>query len=107
MLRAEVQMLACAKRHDFRPRGGARRVQDERDVIRLRRRSRALRRGRDRVDDAREPERARAGLRLRRERDERDAELLRGAKRGRLAARFDDQRLRLEIFEVELELVLR
>ena len=36
---------------------------------------------------------------------QRDAELLRRAKRGRVAARFDDQGLGLEVGEVELELV--
>src|ERR1700722_13841780 len=51
-------------------------------------------------------ERAGSGLRLGGEGDQGDAKLLRSAKRGRLAARFDDQRPRLEILEVELELVL-
>ena len=44
--------------------------------------------------------------RLRSEGQDRDAKLLGGAKSGRVAARFDDQRLRLEILEIELELVL-
>ena len=53
-----------------------------------------------------ELERARPDLPVRSEGQDRDAKLLGGAKRGRLAARFDDQRLRPEILEVELELVL-
>ena len=60
----------------------------------------------DRVDGAGKPERAGSGLRLGSQRNDRDAELLGRAKRGRLAARFDDQRLGFEILEVELELVL-
>ena len=59
-----------------------------------------------RSPSAGQPERAGAGLRLGSERNERDAKLLRRAKRGRFAARFDDQRLCFEILEIELELVL-
>ena len=52
------------------------------------------------------PEGAGSGLRLGSERNERDAKLLRRAKRGRGAARFDDQGLGLKVLEVEFELVL-
>src|SRR3984885_10052210 len=52
------------------------------------------------------PKRAGSGLWLGSQRNDRDPELLRRPKRGRLASGFDDQGLRFEILEVELELVL-
>ena len=55
---------------------------------------------------AAQPERARSRVRLGHERDQPDAELLRRVQRRRFAAHFDDQRLGVEIAEVELELIL-
>src|SRR5580658_6878384 len=55
---------------------------------------------------AAKPETASPRLRLGHERDQTDIELLRGCYRRRFAAGFDNQRLGVEIAEVELEFVL-
>ena len=102
MLLAEVQMLACVSGTIF-----GREVVPE--VWRMSATSSACAGPGRAAAPIAEPEsrkRARAGLRLGVKGNEINAELLRGPERGRFAARFDDQRLGLEVFEIELELVL-
>ena len=89
MLRAEAQMLACASGTIF-----GREVVPE--VCRMSATSSGSAgpgRAAGAHGRAREPEAPCPGLRLGRERDERDAELFRRRDRRRRAARFDDQRL--------------
>ena len=101
ILPAEAATLRWRQRHDLRPRGGARCVQDQRDVLAARR----ARAGGWRFRAAREHEGACATVRIERQREHRYAELLRDRDRGRFAAGLDDERLGVEVAHVELELV--
>ena len=101
--------VGLGQRHDLRARGGARGVQDEGDVMRFGGAGTGgggAGTGGGAPGVAAEPEGACAALSLGHERDQADAKLLRRLKRRRCAAGFDDQRLGLEIAEVELEFVL-
>ena len=95
--------VGMRQRHDFRPRGGAGGVQDERDVIRFGGTGPAggARAASPTARNAPAPA-CRSGVSVKSATPSFSA----ARKRRRCAARFDDQRLGLEILEVELEFVL-
>ena len=93
--------ICLTERHDLGTRGRAGRMQYQRDIVGLG--GTGLRRSAARL--AGKAERARARRPVRREFNQRDPELLGDGNCGRGAAGFNDQRLRVEVAHVELELV--